>query len=303
MLTILGSAAGGGFPQWNCRSAVSGLAWSLDPRVRRRTQSSLALSNAAGEAVLINASPDLRQQILDTPALAPRPGRRESPIRAVVLTNADVDHIAGLLTLRERWPFRLIATADVLSSIAANPIFNVLAADLVERFPIALEQAFEPIPGVRLTLFAVPGKVPLWGEAGTVATDVEDGRTVGIVIRGDEAVGDAFYIPGCAAMTPALADRLRGAALVLFDGTLFDDDEMIRAGLGAKTGRRMGHMPVSGPGGSLEAFTSLDVRRKVYVHINNSNPMLIDGSDERRVVSAARWEVGEDGMEIALCAP
>ncbi len=281
---------------------MSGLAWDGDPRVRRRTQSSVALVNAVGEAVLINASPDLRQQILDTPALAPRPGRRESPIRAVVLTNADVDHIAGLLTLRERWPFRLFATADVLAGIAANPIFNVLAADLVERLPVLLDQPFEPIAGVRLTLFAVPGKVPLWGESGAVATDLEDGRTVGVVI-GDGRTNRTFYIPACAAMTPALAERLRGAELLLFDGTLFDDDEMIRAGLGAKTSRRMGHMPVSGPGGSLEAFTTLGVRRKVYVHINNSNPMLVDGSAQRGIVAAQGWEIGEDGMEIALCAP
>lgn len=296
----MGSAAGGGFPQWNCRCAVCQLAWDGDPRVRARTQSSVAVRNAGGDVVLLNASPDLRQQILATPALAPRAGAlRDTPIRAVVLTNADVDHVAGLLSLRERSPLRVFGTADVLAGLNGNPVFNVLAADVVERVAIAPDAPFEPIEGVSLTLFGVPGKVPLWGEAGEVATDLEDGRTVGVAIDGGGGAR-AFYIPGCATMTPALAERLGGADLVLFDGTLFDDDEMIRAGLGAKTGRRMGHMPVSGPGGSLEAFAGLGVRRKVYVHLNNSNPLLVDGSAERRLAASRGWEVAKDGMEFAL---
>jgi pyrroloquinoline quinone biosynthesis protein B len=245
----------------------------------------------------------MRQQIMETPSMQPRDRLRDSPIKAIVLTNADVDHIAGLLTLRERWPLRLFATRDILSRLAENPIFNVLAQDLVERIEIGLDEAFEPIPGVVLTLFAAPGKVPLWGETGMFRTDEEDGRTVGVAISAasaDSGPSSAFYVPGCATLTSSLADRLRDAKLVLFDGTLFTDDEMIQAGIGTKTGRRMGHMPVSGPGGSLEAFAKLGVKRKIYIHINNSNPLLIEGSVEQLAAASHGWDIAADGMEISL---
>jgi pyrroloquinoline quinone biosynthesis protein B len=293
---ILGSAAGGGYPQWNCRCPVCELAWAGDEHVAARTQSSLAATASGREWVLINASPDIRQQIIDHPPLRPRTGVRDSPIVSIVLTNADIDHIAGLLVLRERWPLKAFATPQVLYAVAANPIFEALARDMVERVAVELDRPFRPAPGIEMILFSVPGKVPLWGEKADVATDVDDGRTVGVEIG--LAGRRIHYVPGCAAMTDALRKRLTGSALTFFDGTLFADDEMVRLGLGPKTGRRMGHMPVSGPGGSLEAFARLDVARKVYVHINNSNPMLVDGSPERRQVEAAGWTVGADGMEF-----
>lgn len=249
--------------------------------------------------MLVNASPDIRQQILDNRPLHPERGLRHSPIVAVVLTNADIDHIAGLLGLRERWPLRIYATAPVLAALGGNPVFQVLAGDLVERIEVQVDRPFSPVAGVELELFSVPGKVPLWGEGETVETEIEDGRTVGVSITAGPD-RQAFYIPGCAAMTEALHARIQHSALLLFDGTLFTDDEMIRLGLGAKTGRRMGHMPVSGPGGTLEAFARLDVKRKVFVHINNSNPMLVSDSPERREVEAAGWAVGEDGLEFVL---
>jgi pyrroloquinoline quinone biosynthesis protein B len=303
---VLGSAAGGGYPQWNCRCSVCQLAWDRDCRVRRRTQSSIALQNQAGEIVLLNASPDLRQQIIETEALQPRTGLRDSPLRAIVLTNADVDHIAGLLTVRERWPFRLYASAAVMGSLAANPLFGVLATDCVEMIEIGFDSPFQPIPGISLSLFPVPGKVPLWGEADhsealdahdTAETAIADGRTVGVAFGGTDALRN-FYIPGCATLSPDLAGRLRDAELLLFDGTLFRDDEMIREKLGMKTGRRMGHMPIDGPGGSLEAFAAMGISRRIYIHINNSNPILVEGSPERRAVEGAGWKVAEDGMEI-----
>jgi pyrroloquinoline quinone biosynthesis protein B len=299
LIRILGSAAGGGFPQWNCCCPVCQLAWVGDPRVKRRTQSSLAIRGTSRAWVLVNASPDIRQQILDNPPLHPQRGPRHSDIAAVVLTNADVDHIAGLLGLRERWPLQIYATRHVLDALSQNPVFQVLAKDLVERVEVQLDRPFCPVPGVELALFPVAGKVPLWGEGEMVETHIEDGRTVGVSIMFD-ADRRAFYIPGCAALTKNLAVRLDGGALVLFDGTLFSDGEMIQLGLGEKTGRRMGHMPVSGSGGTLEAFATLNVKRKVFVHINNSNPMLVSGSPERNQVEAAGWAVGEDGMEFVL---
>jgi len=293
---VLGSAAGGGFPQWNCRCPVCRLAWGGDARVRARTQASVAVSVDGQGWVLLNASPDLREQLAATLVLQPHGGVRGSPIEAVVLTGAEVDQIAGLLHLRERQPFAIYGTAATLGIIAENPIFRVLAADVVERKLVALEQPFV-VAGIEIELFTAPGKIPLYLEQGEPQTAEESGTNVGVELKAGG--GRLVFVPGAAAMTPALKTRLRRANVIMFDGTLFTDDEMIRNGSGNKTGRRMGHMPVDGADGSLAALAGLSARR-VYIHINNTNPMLIEGSPERRRVEAAGFEVAEDGMEIAL---
>jgi len=303
---ILGSAAGGGFPQWNCGCEVCRLAWAGDPRVKPRTQASLAVTggavvNGAAAAsgnpfVLINASPDLRQQIIATPALQPR-GLRMSPIAAVVLTGGEVDQTAGLLTLRERGPFGLYGTEGTLSTLAANSIFSVLAADVVPRHAIRPGSTFALPGGIEAELFLVPGKVPLYLEGDDPALEAETEANVGIELRASGA--RLVFIPGAAKLTPAIAARLADSDVVLFDGTLFSDDEMIAAGAGIKTGRRMGHMPVGGPDGTLAALASL-ARRRILIHINNTNPILIEGSPQRRAVEAAGFEVAEDGMRIEL---
>ncbi|MEZ0215114.1 MAG: pyrroloquinoline quinone biosynthesis protein PqqB [Xanthobacteraceae bacterium] len=295
---VLGSAAGGGFPQWNCRCAVCALAWDGDDRVRRRTQTSVAVTADGLDWALINAAPEIQSQIAANRMLHPRTGGRDSPIRSVLLTNADIDHVAGLLSLREAQPFRLMATAAVHGVLADNGVFDVLAAGVVERRTVGFDAAFELLPGVSATIFPVPGKIALYLEAGEVATAVEGEQTIGVELGADGA--RLLFIPGCAAMTDALRARLRGADAVLFDGTVWRDDEMLRAGVGTKTGRRMGHMAMSGAAGSLAAFAGIDVGRKIYVHINNTNPVLIDGSPERQEAEAAGWVVAEDGMEIAL---
>lgn len=248
---------------------------------------------------LLNASPDIRQQILATPELHPRPGGRNSPVRAVVLASGEVDAIAGLLSLRERQAFDLLATARVHDVLAANPIFAVLDPALVSRIPVRLGKAFQPVTGLEAELFAVPGKVALYleGERPEIGHETED--TVGVRM-GAPSGRSAFFIPGCAALSPALAQRLRGAELVLFDGTLFEDDEMVRQGLGTKTGRRMGHMSMAGPEGSMAALAGLGIRRKVYIHINTTNPALLEGTPERRQVEEAGWEVAYDGMALEL---
>lgn len=297
---VLGSGAGGGVPQWNCACAVCELAWSGSPRVKPRTQASIAVSAgaAAGASpvILINASPDLRQQILATPALQPR-GLRASPIEAVVLTGGEVDQTAGLLTLREREPFALYATQGTLSTLAANPIFGVLAADVVKRHSIGAGEPFALPGGIEAELFLVPGKAPLYLEGASPALAAETEANVGIELSA--AGARLVFIPGAAKLTPAIAARLAGADAVMFDGTLFTDDEMIAAGAGAKTGRRMGHMPVSGPDGTLAALKGM-ARRRILIHINNTNPILIEDSAERRAVEAAGFEVAEDGMRIEL---
>jgi pyrroloquinoline quinone biosynthesis protein B len=294
---VLGSAAGGGYPQWNCRCSVCRLAWEGDKRVRARTQASIAVSGDGKQWVLLNASPDLRAQLAATPALHPRIGLRESPIAAVVLTGAEVDQTAGLLNLRERQPFVVCATAETLGILTDNPMFAVLASDIVSRRSVPLGERFALPADIDAELFAVPGKVPLYLERGTLEIAAESEVNVGIEIMAGSV--RLAFVPGAAAMTPALKARLAGADVILFDGTLFTDNEMIASGTGTKTGRRMGHMPIEGADGSLAALTGLLCRR-VYIHINNTNPILVDGSPERQRVEAAGWEVAVDGMEIVF---
>jgi pyrroloquinoline quinone biosynthesis protein B len=294
---VLGAAAGGGFPQWNCQCPICRLAWEGDPRVRPRTQASLAVSTDGRDWVLLNASPDLRAQIQVTPALRPRGMPRGSPISGVVLTGAEVDQVAGLLTLRERGGFAVYATAETLTAIEDNPIFDVLAADVVQRQPVALAQAFALPNGLQAELFAVPGKAPLYLETDDPELAAETGVNVGAEIIGDGA--RLVYVPGAAAITQQLLERLQRADVVLFDGTLFDDREMIVSGTGTKTGRRMGHMPLDGADGTLAQLGGLSGRR-ILTHINNTNPILVDGSPQRLKVEAAGFEVAQDGMEISL---
>ncbi len=216
-----------------------------------------------------------------------------------MLTGGDVDVVAGLLTLRERQPLAIFATRAIHDVLDANPIFEVLNREVVAREVLSLGAPVSLGCGLTLELFAVPGKVPLYMEDGSDAPPIVAGETtVGAkIVHGTQAL---FFIPGCAAITPDLAGRLHHADVVFFDGTLWRDDEMIVAGLGAKTGRRMGHMSMAGQDGAIAAFHDLGVRRKVFIHMNNSNPVLLEDSPERAEAEAAGWEVAEDGMEIVM---
>ncbi|MEO1467627.1 MAG: pyrroloquinoline quinone biosynthesis protein PqqB [Pseudomonadota bacterium] len=300
-LIVLGAAAGGGLPQWNCAATNSASFWAGgSAAMPAASQSSLAVSVDGERWLVLNASPDIRSQIMATPALQPRvdKGLRNSPIAAVMLTNGDIDHVGGLLTLRESQPYDLWMTPAISDVLDANPIFEAVNRDIVHRRTVHLEQPIQPIEGLTVTLFAVPGKVPLYMETGEVATDLIGEQTVGVAL--ETGRGHAFYIPGCASMTPELAKRLHGAALVFFDGTVFYDDEMIREGVGHKTGQRMGHMAMAGPEGSMAAFEGLEVGRRVYVHINNTNPVWRPDTPERAEVEAAGWTIAHDGLEILL---
>jgi pyrroloquinoline quinone biosynthesis protein B len=304
-IIVLGAGAGGGFPQWNSNAVGCRRARANDPKARARTQTSVAVSADGVKWLLLNASPDIRQQIEATPQLQPNAGVRSSPICGVVLTNADVDAIAGLLTLRERQAFSIYATTSVHKVLRENPIFSVLDRDLVRRAEVPLNNPTRALDGkseetgLEFRLLPVPGKTPMFLEAPGVAPDIETGEgTVAVEIRAGGA--RFFFAPGCAAMTPELRAALTRAALVFFDGTLWNDEELLRVGAGTKTGKRMGHMSAGGPGGSIDAFRDLHVRRKIFVHMNNSNPLLLDDSPEFAVAAAAGWEVGFDGMEIEL---
>ena len=307
-IRILGSGAGGGFPQWNCNCANCRAVRAGAPGFSARTQSSLAVSADGANWLLLHASPDLREQISKAPELAPAGNDpvRASPIKAVALTNGDVDHVAGLLNLREAQPFSLYAAGRVLEALGANPIFTIMQTPLVPRLELHMDEK-TPLRGAGADLglairaFPVPGKIALYLENKNAPNfGTSAGDTLGLEVVETATGKSFFYIPGCAKVDAPLAERLKGAALVFFDGTLFHENEMIDQGLMGKTGSRMGHINMSGEDGSLAAFAPLDVARKIYVHINNSNPVLDANSPQRAAVQAAGWEIGADGMEVTL---
>jgi pyrroloquinoline quinone biosynthesis protein B len=306
-VVVLGAAAGGGVPQWNCGCPVCKAARTENPELQS-TQASIAVSADGDHWFLVNASPDLRQQLTATPQLHPKAGKlRHSPISGVILTNGEIDAVAGLLSMREGWPFTIYAHAKVLSILKANSIFNVLSEKNVRRQPIEVNEPFEPgLPGgspsgIEVLPFAVPGK-SAWYLEGLAhpAGDIGDGDTLGLRVS-DKATGKHFYfLAACAGVTDDLKSRLAGAPLIFFDGTVWRDDELIAAGLGNKTGQGMGHIAMSGEAGAIESLAGLDIGRKVFLHINNSNPALLRGSPERKIAERAGWQIPADGTEITL---
>jgi pyrroloquinoline quinone biosynthesis protein B len=306
-VVVLGAAAGGGVPQWNCGCAVCRQARTEHPELQS-TQASIAISADGDHWFLINASPDLRQQLIATPQLHPKAGElRHSPIAGVILTNGEIDAVAGLLSMREGWPFTIYAHARVLSILKTNSIFNVLSDENVKRRPIEVNEAFEPgLPdgspsGIEILPFAVPGK-GAWYLEGKVHPGGTDGAgdTLGLRI-GDKATGKHFYfLAACASVTDELKSRIAGASLIFFDGTVWRDDELIAAGLGTKTGQGMGHIAMSGDHGAIAALAGLDIGRKMFLHINNSNPALLHDSAEREIAERAGWQIPADGTEITL---
>lgn len=302
---VLGAAAGGAFPQWNanhdaCQRARAGTA-------RPATQASIALSADRQRWTVINASPDLRQQIEANPILHPKSGLRSSPIAAVLLTNADVDAVAGLLNLREGTAFNLFAHQNVLESLSKSPIFEVVSRAVVPRKAITVGERFRCTDaqgedlGLEITAFLAPGKIPLYREAeteGILQTDAEDGDTLGLEI---ECHGKRLvYLANCARITDGIRQLISGCDVLFMDGTLWQDEEMIRLGVGQKTGRRMGHISISGEDGAIAQLAGTSCGRKVFIHINNTNPVLLPDSPERAKAQSRGWEIAEDGMAIDL---
>lgn len=307
-IVVLGAAAGGGVPQWNCGCDVCKAARTISPELQR-TQTSIAVSVNGRYWFLINASPDLRQQLNETRQLHPNSGNlRHSPIVGVILTNGEVDAVAGLLSLREGSPFTIYAHERVLSILKANSIFNVLSEKNVRRQSIIIDQPFEPtlpdgsVAGLKILPFAVSGKAAWYLEGQTHPAGGGDdaGDTLGLRIE-DKASGKYFYfIAACAEVTDDLKRRIAGAPLIFFDGTVWRDNELIAAGLASKTGQGMGHISMSGDNGAIARLADLDIERKIFLHINNSNPVLLHDSAERRTAEGAGWQIAADGMEITL---
>ena len=304
-VVVLGAAAGGGVPQWNCGCPVCQAARTSTPELQS-SQASLAVSDDGEHWFLINASPDLRQQITATPQLHPAPGKlRHSPITGVILTNGEIDAITGLLSMREGSPFTIYGHEKVLATLKSS-VFNVLNEKNVKRQEIEIDRAFEPkLPdgsssGIEILPFEVTGKGAWYLEGERREGKETAGDTLGLRIS-DKATGKFFYfISACAEVTDDLKSRLKGASLVFFDGTVWRDDELIAAGLSTKTGRGMGHIAMSGETGAIAALENLGIERKIFLHINNSNPALLHDSEERKAVMRAGWHIPADGTEITL---
>lgn len=303
-MRVLGSAAGGGFPQWNCGCPNCAGVRGGTIRATARTQESVAVS-AGGEAwFLLNASPEIRQQIEAFPPLHPR-GPRHSPIAAILLTNGDLDHCLGLLSLRESHPLLVYATAATWGGFTEG---NVLVRTL-QRFegqvtwrPLEPGRQ-EPLTGrdgrpsgLSVETVAVPGKPPVHLEGR--ATD--PGDNVGFRIRDAHTGGIAAYFSGVGRLTPAVHQGLAGADCVFLDGTFWTSDELQALGLGGRRAEEMAHWPVGGAEGSLAQLAAVTARRKILIHVNNTNPLLRDDSPERAAATAAGWEVAYDGLEVTL---
>ena len=299
-LIVLGAAAGGGLPQWNCAGGQSNGVWQ-QTRVPQ-TQASVAVGNSKVGYVVINASPDLRQQIIQTPQLHPSPnheeGVRNSPIKAVIVTNADVDNVAGLLNLREKQAFDIYGPTKVLDILHENSIFAVLDPEFVKQHPLETTETINPLPGLEIELFTVAGKAPLYLEDSLGIESGDLGFTSGIEITTEN--GKTLVISSCAEIDQPLLERIQTADHLLFDGTVFEDDEMPKLGLGSKTGRRMGHLPISGADGPILRLAQCPLQTKRFFHINNSNPIWDPQSGAYQTIQRAGWDVCHDGLVLKI---
>lgn len=295
-IRVLGSSAGGGLPQWNCGCAHCVRARAGDPAVPPRTQPSIAVSADGLRWSVVNASPDVRTQLERFPGLHPRPGTRDIPLDTIVLTNADLDHVLGLLVLRESLPYRIASTHWVRDTLLRhNAVFRLVepawgAFKLDEPIPLDREGLLEA------RLFPVPGKVPT--HVGELAANAPD-ATVGVRITDGKTGRRLVYVPGTRSLEGGVFAELEAAAVAFVDGTFFTPDELSRTRPGAPDAETMGHVPVSGPRGSLARLAALPGRR-FLTHLNNTNPLVDEGSAEQRWVRAAGVEIARDGLELDL---
>jgi pyrroloquinoline quinone biosynthesis protein B len=301
-ILVLGSAAGGGYPQWNCNCRnCSGLRRGT-VRARQRTQSSIAVTSDSLNWVLVNASPDILAQLAANPVLQPARAARDTGINAVILVDSQIDHTVGLFMLREGRPLEIYCTASVYEDlVAGNPIFKVLASYCSvnwHRIPIEEDGRFAipMINDIRFEAIPVASKAPPFSphRDRPIAGD-----NIGLIVEGPDG-GSVFYAPGLASIDRRIDRCMDSAACILVDGTFWSDDEMIRQGLGDKRGMEMGHLAQSGPGGMIEVLRKRPRARRILIHINNSNPILDEDSKERRELEREGIEVAYDGMEIEL---
>lgn len=302
-VVVLGSGAGGGFPQWNCNcQQCQGIRLGT-LRSRVRTQSSLAISSDGHRWLIINASPDIRQQIQRTPALWPQSGVRDTPIKGVLLTDAQIDHVSGLLSLREGCPLGLWATPSVLQELSTSlPLLPVLShwsgGFLRHELPESSTTKFQLplLPDLQWQVVPLISNAPPYSPR---RDNPRLGDNIGLFIQDLRSGHSLFYAPGLGLITPQIRMFLELASCVLVDGTCWDNHEMRKVG-SSKLASDMGHLSLQGPGGMIDTLKSLQGTRKILVHINNTNPVLDEESDERKLLESLEIEVAWDGMEITL---
>jgi pyrroloquinoline quinone biosynthesis protein B len=303
-ILILGSGAGGGFPQWNCHCDNCKGLRQHDAAFDARTQSSIAVSADGQNWVLINASPDLRQQINDNPALWPKDPsvKRGTAIKSIILTDSQIDHTTGLLTLREGLPFPVYCTEVVKEDLTeAFPLFTMLkhwhGGLQYHKIDTDFDSAFkvEGIPDITFKPVVLESNAPPYSR---YRDHVVDGNNIGLRISDDKTGKVVFYAPGCVQANDRVLSMLNEASCVLFDGTLWLDDEMIKNGFSQKLGRQMGHMPVNGPDGTVALLNQFDIQQKYLIHINNTNPVLNVNSSAHRYLTDNHIQLAKDGMII-----
>jgi pyrroloquinoline quinone biosynthesis protein B len=308
-VTVLGSAAGGGFPQWNCACPNCSRLRAGLLHSKARSQASVVVCSNAGECYLLNASPDLRSQILSTSLLAPAHPPRHTPIAGILLTSADVDSVAGLLDLREFQPLHIYATPSVRRIVLEeNRIFRVLDranppavwhdVPLDTWFPLGAANSSSGEPSVRCRVVPLGSVYPDYVSEDLRRSLPPGEAVIGLVLaQGSKQV---FYAPALPGQSEEWKDWVRSSDLCLLDGTFWGENELISAGVGSKTAREIGHVPLSGAGGLLQELGSEKRGRRVLIHINNTNPILDEESPEYREVRDAGWEIAYDGMEFDL---
>ncbi|MEJ2619313.1 MAG: pyrroloquinoline quinone biosynthesis protein PqqB [Candidatus Thiodiazotropha sp.] len=303
LIHILGSGAGGGFPQWNCNCSNCQGVRSGSINATPRTQSSIAISANGEDWVLFNASPDIRAQLEAFPTLQPGRAIRDTAIRAILLVDAQIDHTTGLLLLREHTePWDVYCTQAVQEDLTTGyPIFNILGHFRgVNWHEVKTDESTFSIPGIEGLVFTA---VPLKSEAPPYSPhrhNTVPGDNIGVRVENTESGRNLFYAPGLGSMEPHILPYMEQADVVLVDGTLWTDNEMIQAGISKKRGSEMGHLDQSGEGGIIEILSSLSKPRKILIHINNTNPILVNDSPERLALTQAGIEVSADGMQLEL---
>jgi pyrroloquinoline quinone biosynthesis protein B len=298
----MGTAAGGGFPQWNCWCACCRVARSDPQAAWPRTQSSVAVSIDGERWFLLNASPDVRDQLARLPAGSAPTAVRHVPIEGVVLTDAELDHSLGIILLREAKQLSLYATRAIQLVLENDSriLHTARAFAAMPCTPLPLDSAVDlrytdgSPSGLSVEAFAVPAGPPRF------AMDAGHGHTVGLIVRETSRRRALAFVPGCGELSGPLLERLAAADVLLFDGTFWSDDEPIALGIGGRTAREMDHVPIAGAGGSLEQLASLPCRHRVYTHINNTNPILLEQSPERAAVAQAGLVVGYDGLQFTV---
>jgi pyrroloquinoline quinone biosynthesis protein B len=301
-IRILGSGAGGGFPQWNCNCHNCKRIRSGEMNGKARTQSSIAVSSDNENWLLINASPDIRAQLEAFPAIQPKHGLRDTGIKAVLLIDSQIDHTTGLLMLREGKPLDIYCTEMVRQDLTSGfPIFNMLSHYCtVNHHPVPIDGSSFTIPAIadlRFYTQALKSKAPPYSPH---RYDPHDGDNIGLIIEQISTGKKAFYSPGLGEIEPHVLSAMQTSDCLLVDGTFWTNDEMVTMGISQKRAREIGHLPQSGEGGMIEVLNSVSKTRKILIHINNTNLILDEDSEPRKILDAAGIEVAYDGMEIDL---